>query len=736
MGPCPQPSRATQGPMWTAQLARSLAPLLAALGLATNAWALPSYEIVPLGLLDAEHTASNGYQYSQVGLSTQSGYVAGRSYRFVGANSDSAWLYDSASGTTTRLGLFDAAHTRSDGLQYSRAGLLMEPGYVTGTSDRFIGSSSGGASAWFYDASDATTTRLGLFDAAHTRSDGVQYSAANWLRASGHAAGRAVRYSGMDSFGESAWFYDASSQAITRLGYFDSDHVRSDGYQYSTVGKLGEAGYATGYSDRYGGTTYLGQTAWLYNPGPAALVRLGYFDLEHVSSSGYQYSSAGDPTSSGYVLGVSGRYGGATYLGLTAWLHDAPGGTTTRLGFVDSAYTRSDGYQDSRPGLVTESGYVTGYSERFDGATSLGRSAWRRDTAGVTSRIGLADVDHTRSDGFQFASATALTEAGNVTGYSERFSGAASMGRSAWFYAAAAEATTRIGLFDVVHTRSDGYQYATAYQLRESGYVVGHSEVYGGSTFYSQSAWLYDASQGATTRIGLFDAAHIASDGYQYSAIGTLLTESGYVGGWSRHSAGGQSAWLYDASRDATLRLGLFDAAHTASNGYQLSSVSALTESGYAAGTSSRYGGTASLGATAWIYHAPTETSRSITMSTRSDGFAFSSVSFLGEDGLALGSYRLYGAGDSDLGMRAFAWTLDDGPVDLGGLVAGGLTAEGWSYLGHAIGVNGLQQIIGGGRLATGGDLAYLLVAVPEPGASCLGALALVVLARRTRPRR
>ena len=123
-------------------------------------------------------------------------------------------------------------------------------------------------------------------------------------------------------------------------------------------------------------------------------------------------------------------------------------------------------------------------------------------------------------------------------------------------------------------------------------------------------------------------------------------------------------------------------------------------------------------------------------MSARSGGFASSSVSFLGEDGPALGSYRLYGADDSGLGLRAFAWTLDDGAVGLGGLVTGGLTAEGWSYLGDAIRVNGLQQIIGHGRLTTGGDLAYLLVAVPEPGASCLGALALVVLVRRTRRRR
>ena len=41
-----------------------LGPLLVALVVAASAGALPTYEIVALGLLDAEHTRNDGYQES------------------------------------------------------------------------------------------------------------------------------------------------------------------------------------------------------------------------------------------------------------------------------------------------------------------------------------------------------------------------------------------------------------------------------------------------------------------------------------------------------------------------------------------------------------------------------------------------------------------------------------------------------------------------------------------------
>ncbi len=308
-------------------------------------------------------------------------------------------------------------------------------------------------------------------------------------------------------------------------------------------------------------------------------------------------------------------------------------------------------------------------------------------------------------------------------------------GQSAWLYDGSS--TIRLGLLDVDHTRSsDGFHWSYVTHLTDSGYVAGWSRRFGpGDTARARSrgfsTWLYDGS--STTRVGLFDVDHTRSDGDQFSHI-SHLTDSGYAAGTSNQRTGGRSAWFYDGS--SATRIGDFDAVHTRStDGYQDSDVTRLTESGYAAGYSSRFDGEVSLGQTGWIYDPVADTQISIILSERSDGYAYSYVSFLGEDGLGLGSYVLFDAADANLGGRAFAWTPESGAVDLGALVAGGLSAAGWSALYGAIRENGLDQIVGGGILPTGGWLAYLLVPIPEPGTGVLVALGLLGFAARPRTR-
>jgi hypothetical protein len=739
------PARANHRPMQTRPLARWILLLLAIAGWAPTASALPSYVIVPLGFLDADHTASDGSRFSQAHALTESGYALGRTLRWGSdGGGESVWLYDPATSSLLRLGFTDAEHTGDGGRQYSDTSGVTESGYVTGRSERYDGSAFRGSSAWVYDASNGTTTRLGYFDAAHTRSDGVQSSSTNWRRESGYLAGHSVRYdpSTLDRFGESAWFYDASTGATARLGLFDEEHVRDDGYQLSEVGYLTESGYATGYSNRYDGATYQGESAWAFDASTGINARLGYFDADHTRSDGAQFSGGGSTTESGWVAGSSSRYGGGAELGRTAWLFHVPTATTTRVGFFDADYVRSDGYQSSRVSALVESGNAVGTAERFAGSTYLGRSAWFYDAAAAdTTRIGFLDAEHTGSGGFQDSETARLTESGYVSGYSMRFAGATSLGRSAWLYDHTDAATTRIGLFDAEHTRSDGYQATFAGLLRESGYVTGNSERYAGTaTVLSRTPWIFDASTNLTTRLGLSGPEYTAPGGFQQHEAGAP-TESGFVVGRSdRYSATawlGPAAWLYDASDGTTTRIGLFDAAHTKSDGFQQSIAGLLVESGFAAGVSLRYGGASSLGQTAWIFDPTTDASHSILLSTRSDGYAASSVSFLDEGRLALGSYSLYAPDDSYLGERAFAWTPEDGALDLGGLVAGGLDAAGWSHLASALRANGLGQIIGSGRLTPTDSwgFAYLLLPVPEPGAALL-LVASLGLAWRSRARR
>jgi hypothetical protein len=605
------------------RIARSLSCALLASALAAGASALPTYESVPLGFIDAEHTRSDGFQSGNATRLTESGRVVGYSARFNGGTpglGSSSWVYDPTDQSLTRLGFLDASHTQDGGYQQSFTNDVSESGIVVGGSMRYGGAAWLGRSAWIYDPSDDSTTRLGFIDGAHTRSDGFQTSDTSFLTESGYAAGSSQRYNGSSLHGLSSWVYDTSDDSFTRIGFFDAAHTRSDGMQDTAIIDFTESGYAAGISDRFDGSATLGLSAWFYDANDGSTTRIGFFDAMHTSSSNQQLSNVSRLTGSGYAAGTSWRFSGATVLGQSAWLYDANDGSTTRLGFFDATHTRTDGSQTSTPNHLTESGYAAGTSQRYDGSTPMGTSVWIYD----------------RSDG----------------------------------------STTRAGLLDADHTGSSGQQYSNVDFLTDTGYAVGSSERYTG-VISGQSVWLYDLGDDSSTRVGLFDALHTRSDGFQYS-LPSFLTESGYV-----------------------------------------------------AGLSDRYGDAGDLGRSAWIYDASDGSLDTIILAERSNGFAWTSLSFLGEDGLALGAYQFFDTDDNYLGYRAFAWTPDDGAVDLGALVAGGLTAEGWDRLASAVRANGLGMIIGQGNLLSGGEIGYLLVPVPEPGTGLLVTAGLLGLAMR-----
>jgi len=121
-----------------------------------------------------------------------------------------------------------------------------------------------------------------------------------------------------------------------------------------------------------------------------------------------------------------------------------------------------------------------------------------------------------------------------------------------------------------------------------------------------------------------------------------------------------------------------------------------------------------------------------------SDGYAFSFFQYLNDDGLGLGFYELFDASSNNLGERVFAFTLEDGYVDLGSLADGGLDASDWDYLARAFQLNGAGQIIGTGLLAdmTSGQVAYLLTPTTVPVAPAVwlfgsGLLGLIGIARK-----
>lgn len=614
--------------------------------------AAPTYSITQLGFTDAEHTRSNGSRSSVAFGPTESGYVRGGSSRYNGGNVDlgfSSWVYDGTN--TTLIGLEGLEYTRSDGLQNVVNSQMNEAGQVRGFSTRYNGTNLNlGSSAWIYDG--ASTVHLGFTGSEYTAGNGTKVSTALDMNEAGQVIGFSSRYNGGNtSFGSSAWLYDGLT--TVEIGYTDGDHLRGDGLRTSNPVALNEAGEVSGWSDRY--------------------------------------------------VGGGGR---------SAWLHDS--GTTTIIGLTDADHTRSDGFRFSQGGRVNEAGQVAGYSNRYIGGSTLNsqldQSAWLYDGA-TTINIGLTGGGFVGTDGNRFSDADGINEAGQVIGFSYRYSGNSREGGSAWLYDGAT--TIPIGLVGGVHPGS------TAQELTESGKVRGTSgRRTGGSLFGSYlgtSAWVYDGVN--TIQLGFTGAQHTNGTDFKVSET-TAMNEAGDVIGYSnRYTAGGgKDSWLYDGT--TTRNVALVGGEYANGSGFQNSEAQQINEAGQVIGFSLRANG----GQDAWLYDPTLDDTFRLRLSERSDGFASSTATYLGEDGLVLGTYTLFDGLDNSLGTRAFYFTLEDGLHDLGALVDGGLAANGWQWLASAVRENGLGQIVGSGRPSSQSTaaMAFLLTPVPEPGALAL----------------
>jgi len=459
--------------------------------LGLSAWLYDGTMTVKLGLTDAEHTRSDGYKVSYLlnGSLNEAGLVVGHSQRFIGGSADlgqSAWLYDGT--TTVKLGLTDAEHTRSDGYKDSYVYSLFDNGHVLGLSERYVGTL--GQSIWLYDGS--STLNIGLTGAEHSRDDGYRHSELVAFNKSEQIIGNSNRYNGGSGLlGTSAWLYDGD--ATIRLGLMDAEHTRSDGFQSNKARALNEAGQIIGNSQRFNGSgADLGQSAWLYDG--TTTVKLGLFDSEHLRSDGYAVNGANLLNESGYVGGVANRYAdGFFYKGVSAWLYD--GATTIEIGLTDAEHT-AGGRRENYGLQLNQIGQVVGRSNRFtSGGTSLGQSAWLYDGT-TTVKLGLTDAEHTAYDGFRENINVELNQAGQVLGYSTRYNGGFhdslfGPGRSVWLYNGSS--TLNIGLTDAEHTDNFGNKYSDAYELNEAGQAIGGSRRYSGDgeTVW-QDAWVYD----------------------------------------------------------------------------------------------------------------------------------------------------------------------------------------------------------------------------------------------------
>ena len=165
----------------------------------------------------------------------------------------------------------------------------------------------------------------------------------------------------------------------------------------------------------------------------------------------------------------------------------------------------------------------------------------------------------------------------------------------------------------------------------------------------------------------------------------------------------------------------LFGPQYTRIDGLSSNNASIVNEFGQVAGFTRRYAGTtisSPVGQDAWYYDYASGQTFGITFSVRSsDSYAYSEISYVGDDGLAVGRYNSYDLLGNFLGTRAFLFSMSMGLQDLGQLVDGGLSANGWASLASAYRSSG-GHIMGNGNLLSqplGSTSFVASQSVPEP---------------------
>jgi hypothetical protein len=222
-----------------------------------------------------------------------------------------------------------------------------------------------------------------------------------------------------------------------------------------------------GQSSRFSGATPLGQDAWLYNG--SSTLQIGLTGAGYERGDGYRMSQTLFLNEQGQVAGQSNRYSGTTALGQDAWLYN--GSSTLQIGLTGAGYETSDGYRNSQARFLNGQGQVAGYSQRISTDYSdLGRDAWLYDGSS-TLQIGLTGAGYEASNGFRYSEAWFLNGQGQVAGYSQRIStDSDDLGESAWLYDPNMNQTFD---FTLSIRPGDNYAFSRATYLGDDGLVLG-----------------------------------------------------------------------------------------------------------------------------------------------------------------------------------------------------------------------------------------------------------------------
>ncbi|MGD0140575.1 MAG: PEP-CTERM sorting domain-containing protein [Tepidisphaeraceae bacterium] len=577
--------------------------------------------------------------------------------------------------------------------QYSIPEQLNAAGQVIGYSQRY--SSSGGdlgADSWFYNGSSTQQIGLTGTNYSYATSGGTyQDSEPGYLNAAGQVSGYSQRYSSSGGdLGADSWIYSGSSTQQIGLTGTNYTYATSGGtYQNSVPQLLNAAGQVGGCSYRYtssGGD--LGQDTWIYNGSSTQQIGLTGTNYSYATSGGtYQYSSlVAQYNAAGYVLGYSDRYSSSGgFLGSDSWIYN--GSSTQQIGLTGTNYsyaTSGGTYQNGMPDQLNAAGQVSGISLRYSSSGgALGQDTWIYNGSS-TQQIGLTGTNYgfsTSGGTRQDSQPDQLNAAGQVIGYSYRHSSSGiALGQDTWIYNGSS--TQQIGLTGPNYsdaTSRGTVQYSWLEQLNAAGRVLGYSERFSSSGgFLGDDSWIYNGS--STRQIGLIGT------NYSYAASGGT---------------------------------------------YENSKPLQLNAAGQVIGYSFRYSSSGGdLGTDGWFFDPATDQTTLLQFSVDSaTNYSATTPQILTDSGVVLGQFELY-SGSLDDGSHAFYWSEGNGFSDLGALVSGGLSAQGWENLAFFIDAEGSAAdgsplfIAGYGQTlgtSTGSESAILLSQnVPEPGTASL----------------
>jgi hypothetical protein len=333
-----------------------------------------------IGLADDEHTQTGGYHQNTPRAINDAGQVDGTAERFNGntAEGTDAWFYDPSVGTAQVIGPTGPDSTDPTGYRYNDVVAMNNAGQVVGSSLKYNGATWLGQETWLYDSASSTTSVIGLTDAAHTGTNGETSNIPVAMNSGGQVIGYAGAYVGEVNRHTDAWEYNPTSQSSQMIGLYDSAHRASDGSALSWPVALNNGGQVVGYASRYIADTYAGRDAWEFNPANQTTKIIGLIDAAHTNSDGYYDDEPTLINASGMVAGNSNRYQGDTYLGNDSWIYDPSNDENYTLSFSVS----SDGYANSVINSLNTTGVALGDYELFDGSTDLGERAfyWSEST--------------------------------------------------------------------------------------------------------------------------------------------------------------------------------------------------------------------------------------------------------------------------------------------------------------------------------------------------------------------